>query len=277
MILTTITPVWGRAEQLRIWLRAVRGATIRTRIRHFVYFVGEDRPLNEDASFVYFHESGPPQSIGHYHNLGANQAQTPWIMKLDVDTLPNVEYFEALLPILEQAGEREWFNGGMFYVNEHFSKLLLTENRMPLSMDDYRRVILHPKGHTGSKYDLPQATNFICRREAYLGHAMSDDRFKGYGWEDYQQIYDLEFYQQGKDPLPGLLGASNVTQRCREEIARRKALELYQKDERLALLHRWHPVGPAQDGYRSGRQMTLNRQVLLDCIQRRRAFSNDRL
>jgi len=132
-----------------------------------------------------------------------------------------------------------------------------------LDVGTYQNIMSSPASYSATSYLWPAASNFICRRGDYLKLGGCDARFKGYGWEDYQQIYMLERHQQGQDPLPGILTARTVTQRCRDEISRRKAKELYDKDRMLCLIHRWHPSS-LDPSYKAS--MDHNRAVLLDWI-----------
>jgi len=263
MILTTITVYWNRPEALRIWLRCMKAATL-PEIRHLVYFVGEPVPAwwNEDTkgfNITALHQfESPGLSIGHYHNLGAEETNTEWIMKLDVDALPHAGYFKELLPVLVSARQREWFNGGMFYLNRYYTLL------NSFHTDLYQQVMANPRTYSASSYLLPAASNFICRRMDYLNLGGCDERFRGYGWEDYQQMYMLERAWLGRDPLPGELNYENVTRRCRDEISRPKAKQLWEKNRKLCLLHRWH-TGSSDASYRAS--MDANRKILLNRIQ----------
>jgi predicted glycosyltransferase involved in capsule biosynthesis len=264
MILTTITPVWNRLEALRVWVKALHAArTSLTHwtVNHLLFFVGEKAPAELAAypDLWIIEAPGPTSvSIGHWHNEGARLATSEWIMKLDVDTLPNPRYFEELLPLLGRAAPREWFNGGMLYLNRKCSQLLETK---ALSERSYKEIVENP-GFYSNSYLRPAGTNFICRRQDYLDLGGCDSRFKGYGWEDYFQIFELERYQLQRQPLPGNVTLTNVTWRCRDEISRRKAWELLQKNYWLCLLHKWHPRSP-----RSLEFMTANRALLLERVR----------
>lgn len=257
---------------LRSWVAAIKGSTL-PEIRHLIYFVGETPPdwWAEQTSgtniTAMVREEPPGLSIGHYHNLGAAQADTEWIMKLDVDTLPSVVYFGELLSMLVHAEPREWFNAGMFYMNKHYSTMMLKPTDLPMSVEAYQTVMRQSKSYSASSYLLPAATNFVCRRSTYLELGGCVDGFLGYGWEDYQQIYALEAYQLNADPLPGPITMVNVTQRCRDEISRRKARKLYERNPLLCLMHRWHP-GSEDPTYRS--HIDQNRKVLFDYINTHR-------
>lgn len=268
-LLTTITVYWGRPDVLRTWLSALKGATVLD-VEHIIYFVQEDPPDwwgHESENFVTTIRSDLPfdTSIGHYHNEGARLARTRWIMKLDIDTIPNVRFFTELLSILPGAKDREWFNCGMFYMAPTTSTLNLIPSRMPLDSNNFTRIVGSPKSNLLPGYQKPAGTNFICNRNDYLNLGGCLSGFQGYGWEDYQQIYMLEKYYAlatyGRVPLPGVLSLNNVTQRCRDEISRRKAQELYDKSKWLVLLHRWHP--PVNKPRES---VERNRRLLLDYI-----------
>jgi len=274
-LLTTITPYWKRPAMLRSWVRSVKGSTSDD-LRHLVYFVGEQPPdwwqqETEGANITAMVRDEPPGlSIGHYHNLGAQQANTEWIMKLDVDTLPHVCYFSELLPILRAAPLGEWFNGGMFYMSKTHSTTLLADSSLPITASVYQQIMKQRRTYSSSSYLLPAATNFICRREDYLNLGGCDEGFRGYGWEDYQQIYMLERLQIGKDPLPGPVTVINVTQRCRDEISRRKARQLWERNPWLCLIHKWH-AGSPDPVYHSS--MDSNRRILFEHINRSRRRS----
>jgi len=268
MNLTTITPHWGRPAVLLTWVRALKGASF-TGLTHLVYFVGEDPPdwwerETEGTSIIAIvRPEKPGLSIGHYHNLGANLASTRWIMKLDVDAVVHQEYFRALLMVLFMAKEKEWFNGGMVSVPRDLSTQMLTSGKMPLKADVFYSI--HGLAVAVSGYKGPKASNFICNREDYLKLGGCDERFRNYGWEDYQQIYMLERHQQGKDPLPGSVEFSNVTERCRDEIGRPKAMELFKRDSRLCLLHCWHPSS-SDPSYKTRLGSDNNKRLVLDHI-----------
>jgi hypothetical protein len=284
-MLTTITPYWQRPDMLRVWFRAVKGAT-QPGMKHIVFFVGEPVPdwLAKEAQFdPAFHlvprlEDTPGDlSIGHYHNLGAQLACSPWIMKLDVDTLPNVRYFQELLPMLEKARPAEWFNGGMVYVREEFTSKHLTADKMPLLEETYLKVMGNLRSYCGGPGSGgPAATNFICRRTEYLRLGGCDERFRGYGWEDYQQIYMLEHNFLGAKPLGGVVTFDNVTRRCCHEISRPKARELWHRNKWLVLLHRFHLSSP-NNKYKSHEGMRRNRAVLLEYITKRKSLCLTRL
>lgn len=270
-LLTTITPYWNRPEMLRSWVRAVRGATC-SELLHFVYFVGEHPPEwwqseTGGTNIVALIRAEPPGlSIGHYHNLGAVLAPTEWIMKLDVDTIPHQSYFEALLPLVKKAAPREWFNGGMFYLGRHPSSMLLADTNLPLPTKVYEQIMANRRSYAATSYLMPAGSNFICRREDYLKLGGCDEGFRGYGWEDYQQIYMLQRHQLNYEPLPGPVTSHNVTTRCRDEISRKKARQLWERDNRLCLIHKWHATAanPANTGYFSSLQ--ANRDLLFKYV-----------
>lgn len=275
-MLTTITPYWGRPEMLRLWLQALRRAH-HQHVYHIVLVAGERIPdeakANPNVQFMACEgKKGLRLSIGHYHNLGAQLANSTWIMKLDVDAFPNAAYFHELLPILAKAQDREWFNGGMFYLNRATSEHWSRQTDL-LSTPLYRSIISDLPRHTASAYRLPAATNFICRRDDYLKLGGCSQHFIGYGWEDYQQIYMLERYWRGADPLPGTVDLDNVTERCRDEISRPKAKELFTRNQALALLHRWHS-GSKDPTYKSPTIVQRNRRILLEYVQRARLITN---
>ena len=252
---------------LDVWLEAVRCSTTEG-VEHILFFVGEPPPAipNPPPRLRVLSVSKPsPFSIGHCHNAGARLANTEWIMKIDIDTIPCLMFFRELKKALEQAGPREWFNCGMVYFKRAFSESLLTKSRMPLGSAFHHMVCQNLRTYSAGGYYLPSATNFICRAQDYLDLGGCDPRFDGYGWEDYQQIYMLERYQQAKDPLPGDVNIHNVTQRCRDEISRRKAREMFQMNEAFCLFHRWHSPSP-----KNPQSISKNRQILLEWIEESR-------
>lgn len=275
-LLTTITPVWRRSEMLRGWLKSIKGASI-PEVRHFVYFVGEYPPdwwlpeVGEYPVTTLYRSEKPGLSIGHYHNLGARNASGEWIMKMDVDTIPHMNFFNSLLPVIATAKPREWFNVGMLYINQVATDVFLRDSYLPISESIYD-VICKARQRVCAGYILPQATNFVCRKEDYLSFGGCSGEFKGWGWEDYQQIYDLEWHQQGQDPLPGVVDSIYVTRRCRDEISRPKALELWYRNKNLCLLHRHH-ASDKNSFYRA--QSKQNKDVLLRHILNRKGELNE--
>jgi len=279
-MLTTITPYWGREQTLGVWLAAVKGATLPG-LKHIVFFVGEPVPdwiQKEYGSDPQFHfevclsDRPGDLSIGHYHNLGARMTETKWMMKLDVDTLPNERYFKELLTVLRVSDRtfvKQWFNGGMIYVSQAASATYLTREKMPLSEEVYQKIMGDQRTYCGSRLTGPCATMFICRTETYLELGGCDERFRGYGWEDYQQIFALEWHERGRDPLPGVVTFETVHRRCCHEISRVKARQLLNRSPWLCLLHRFHPSS-SDRLYKSPEVMRRNREVLLDNVMRRR-------
>lgn len=265
-ILTTITPYWNRPSTLRAWFKGVEGATIPG-VEHRLVVIG-DETLPRIPDFVQMERKEQNlASIGHWHNHVAATCKSEWIMKLDSDTIPNMEFFKTLLPVLASAVPHEWFNCGMVYANVKTSQTTLADHSLPLQVGIYDMLMGHRQPWTDGAYNYPAATNFICRREDYLMLGGCEPGFRGYGWEDYQQIYMLEKWQRGMDPLPGEVNLENVTHRCRDEISRPKARTLWQTHPRLALLHRWHSLSPTP-GYRSRKHMDANRSILLNYIRR---------
>ena len=96
-MLTTITPYWGRPDMLRKWAKALESAHVPGQTVHILFCVGESLPDCARVPYIhsYFCQEAPGLSIGHYHNLGAELANTPWIMKLDLDALPHAGFFRA--------------------------------------------------------------------------------------------------------------------------------------------------------------------------------------
>lgn len=267
--LTTITPYWGRPDALERWVHAVDGATT-PEVAHILFFVGESVSPNLPSSINGRFSDHVPgeESIGYYHDMGATLCESEWIMKLDIDTPPHQEFFSRLLKVLESAPKKSWFNVGMIYVNNLTSRRLLSSDKLPLKPGEYLDIVNNRKLISSFRgYTDPQATNWVARTQEYLELGGSDPRFKGYGWEDYQQIYMLEKNRIGKDPLPGPVNLTNVTQRCRDEIARPRALQLFKHDPLLSLAHHWHP-GSMGKAYKS--HIEDNRKVLLDWITSKR-------
>jgi hypothetical protein len=268
-MLTTITSYWNRPEMLEVWLAAMRKSTAPG-VEHLLFFVGEDQPpaVSDPPKGlrVVQIKKTEPFSIGHVHNMGAHLADTEWIMKIDIDTIPTLMFFNELICLLKGAGPREWFNIGMLYIKRHFSAGLLGADRMPLGPAFLNMICANLRHYSQSAYALPAGTNFVCRTQDYLDLGGCDPAFNGYGWEDYQQIYMLEKYQKQADPLPGALGLHNVTTRCRDEISRTKAREVFELSQTFCLLHRWHPPVVKQPP-----ALLRNRHVLLDWICRARS------
>ncbi len=271
-MLTTITPYWNRPEVFNAWIKALAAAA-HPCVHHLVFFIGEQLPAvlppvpNIRLIGCQVKPGKPRMSIGHYHNMGAELANTEWIMKLDVDAIPNTEYFLRLLPQLAQAREREWFNGGMFYANKQASARFLSQTLTPKL---YASCVRDVTSYEAVAYRRPAASNFICRKKVYLALGGCDERFRGWGWEDYQQLYMLERFQQQQDPIPGEITLETVTKRCRDEISRPKAKALFERDNMLALIHHWHQENK-EASYKSPDMSRSNRAALLDYIQKARS------
>lgn len=252
-----------------MYLKALAGASI-PEVKHLVLFAkGGSRHIelpSPQFEFVDVPSEHRGHSIGHYHNLGAEIANTEWIMKSDVDVLPNVRYYKELLSFLHDAAPRQWFNGGFIYVKRYHSDLLLDEQQIPIGEHRYELMISSLRDLSQHAHWHPAGSQFICRRADYIALGGCHN-FRGWGWEDYQQLYMLEWYFRGEDPLPGRIDLENVTQRCRNEISRTKAYELFHQNKWLCMFHRWHPDTSGPD-YKHFKE--LNRQVLLDYILNKR-------
>lgn len=252
------------------WVHCLKAAT-RPEVRHLVYFVGEKPPewwsRETDGTNIHaeVQPESPGRSIGHYHNLGAASSTSEWIMKLDVDTIPNTMFFFQLLQLLEAARPKEWFNAGMLLLSKSASA------RIGVALDSsiYNTIMSVPRLYTTQNGSEPQGSNFVCRRAEYLELGGCLPEFMQYGWEDYQVLYMLERHFLGADPLPGLVNFDNVSQRCRDEISRRKARELHARCRSLVLLHKNHPI-PEDPAYRSREGMDRNKRTLLGYIERAR-------
>lgn len=274
-MLTTITPYWGRPDALAPWIIALKAAS-RPWVKHIVIFVGENPPgywsgFTDSTNITgHLRTEKPEMSIGYYHNLGARYADSEWIMKLDIDVIPHVDFFDALRPRLETARPKDWFCVGMFHLNQTATRLMVTPPHLPLNAEKYRLLCDNIRGFSEQHHKtLPVGTQFVCRRDEYLFLGGCDDKFRHYGWEDYQQIYMLEQARLGANPLEGPVTIMNVTQRCRDEISRARAAELFRSDNRLALVHRWHPRGSPNPKYLS--YLNENKRVLYEYIQTARA------
>lgn len=264
-LLTTITPYWGRHEQLARWVKAVLGATI-PEVQHFLYWIKGDVPRARLGLSIQFISTDSPSSIGHIHNIGAENCGTEWMMKLDVDCIPNAEFFKALLPVLQSARQARWFNAGMFMVDAQLSRQFLSQDALPLTFGLYEHLMRALQSKCGREAVRPVSTQFICRTEEYLMLGGCLPAFKGWGWEDYQQIYMLERHWLGRDPFEGQsVHINNVTRLCRDQISRPKAAELFQRNPYLALMHHYHE--PAE---RNQRAMDRNKVLLYDYIAKRR-------
>ena len=266
--LTTITCYWSRPEVLDMWVEAMRHCTL-PQVEHLLFVVGEEAPPipSPPAGLrIVEYPKTDPFSIGHCHNNGARIANSEWIMKLDVDTIPCLGFFRELLVVLEEAGPRDWYNVGMIYLKAIYNHSLLTKESLPVAEHVHKMICNNLRVYSSKGYHNPSATNFVCRTQDYIDLGGCDTRFDGYGWEDYQQIYMLERYERGCDPLPGNLHEANVTQRCRDEISRPKALELFRRNQRLALLHRHH--APSR---KEVVKLVKNRKLLFDYISERRS------
>ena len=267
MKLTTITPYWNRPEMLRLWIRNAH-LNAHPDVTHIL--IAPDQKLKKDPDLQEAQARGievvtpssdlPPgewrRSIGHWHNYGARLVRTQWMMKLDVDCFHHRFFWKHLFGMLEEATPRQWFNVGMF----------MTEKTrpfpVPLGYGDYLNTatMLFAAGKR------PVSSQFVCRVKDYMDAGACSVEFRGYGWEDYYQLYGLQRQYLGADPLPGYVGEENVTQRCRDDIGRPQAAWLYQRSTGLALLHRWHEGTAHDKRYKSPEIMNHNRRILYDYV-----------
>lgn len=267
--LTTITPVWdSRYEQMfDVWAKNLEAAHV-SGLQHLVFCPGLKGKLiaAPGRHFEICFQGQPGDSIGWFHNAGARIARTEWIMKLDLDAMVNPSYFENLFAVLSQARPREWFNGGMIYINQTYSRAYLDD---PVTPQGYqylmarRSAISQLGGRIGG-------SNFICRREDYLATGGCDPRFRGWGWEDYQQTFSLEVQFRDRLPWPEVPPVESITAACRDMITRPKAEALLRESPWLCLLHHYHETSPRNHSLE-------NRTVLWDCVRRiyeRRRASN---
>lgn len=256
--LTTITPVWSRWNVFQTWRQNLEAAHVEG-LKHMVFCPGQPKADLPKAGehFQFLTQGEPGDSIGSFHDQGAYLAESEWVMKLDLDAMVNPSYFWELLKVLKTAKPREWFNGGMLYVNQAYSLAYLDD---PVTLQGYN-YLMNKRAVVASFAGTLGGSNFICRREDYLGMGGCSSQFKGWGWEDYQQTFGLEARFLGRSPLPGgTLTTANVTGICRDLITRPKAARLLTHSPYLSLLHRHHE--PA-----SRRNSQANKQVLLNFIQ----------
>lgn len=273
-VLTTVTVYWSRPLMLKLWMAALHHSKEKEKVRHLVLFVNEPVPewfLAEKPSHVEgIAVSAPPNkpfSIGTFHDQAARElVPTPWMMKMDVDTLANPFYFADLVALLEDTSvERKWYCGGMFYTGRRTAQSLQGNSFNPLPMSSYQFIMNHRKEHcNGTGWSLPGGTQFICRRQDYLNMGGCGNGFQGWGWEDYWQVWQLQRQFLRRAPFDDLR-VKTVTQMCRDRIARPLLLDLWKQHPNLCLIHVWHPV---QDGslYRNAEQTEKNRQHLYNLI-----------
>lgn len=276
--ITTVTPYFNRPEMLKLWKRSVSNSDPGI-WEHRLYVLGEEsrQQVEKHAPWpehvvISFHPHNPeegPFTIGHWHNRGAREADSTWFMKLDADVFAFPSFWLAME---EELGRMEaknnpalWCNVGFFYLTRMATDMA-RRSALNDRTEDYFRCNLNSVRWT-HKPHLPAASQFICRRETYLELGGCHPDFKGYGWEDYQQLYMLERNFQGK-PLykPGELQLDTITGTLREDLSRSRARALYKKDPRLSLFHQRHPRAPASSAYRSF--TAHNRKVLLDYVTR---------
>lgn len=269
MKLTTITPYWNRPEMLRAWIRNVR-LNAHLEVRHLL--IAPDQKIKKDPDLqeavnagievlTPSSEFGPHsntwrRSIGHWHNLGAKHCGTPWMMKLDVDCFHHRFFWTHLLDVVNEAAPRQWFNVGMFMTDR------ARPFPVPLGYGDYLAVssMLFASGKR------PVSSQFVCRVQDYKDAGMCSEEFRGYGWEDYYQLYALQRQFLDRDPLPGSIENGCVTSRCRDEISRPMAAQLYHKSKSLALFHHWHEGTAHDSSYKSAEIINHNRRILYDII-----------
>lgn len=254
---------------LETWLAAIEGAR-HPLVKHCIAFVGEDPPEDMTTRLTAaniratVHRDAPGRrSIAHYHNLMIRSAETEWVMKLDVDCMTHQGFFKALCGVLARAEEGDWFNCGMLYVNQDVSQKVLVPERMPLTESACMGLVTAGKRVSSFLSGKLGGSNFICRKDDYLRSGGGDGRFRGWGWEDYQQMYMLELGRLGRCPLPGRVDITNVSNRCRDEICLPKIAELRIIDPSAVLLHKWHAAAKGTD-YRS--YSAANKEVLLSYI-----------
>jgi predicted glycosyltransferase involved in capsule biosynthesis len=248
---------------LRSWLRCLMDASI-PEVKHLILAPGYTKEnfkwLDHPQIQVIFPSAGKTFDIGHLHNIGISQANSDWVMKLDVDCMMHTSFFKELLDYISGVqGHCNWFNIGMFYLKPGPSLFFKNSERKELN-EEMASTFIH-----GS----PTGSQFVCKRATYLhgGGCLSD--FHGYGWEDYQQLYMLASNNFVRDPLPGEVTLENVTNRCRDEISRKYTRITFKRNPLLFLLHCHHKKHATMD------YLEYNRKVLYDyVISKKWYFSN---
>lgn len=235
-IITTICPYWNRPDQLRVYLDEMYRASI-PEAYHIVIFGDPEEFHNwtpPSNRFRFLTYQPKTRSIGSFHNFGAIVSSSDWIMKSDVDVSVTKDIFTRLVECVSEAEPREWLNVGFGYGSEA------------------------PRpGRTSDRLGF----QFVCRVKDYINMGGCDDGFQGWGWEDYYQMFMLEMHYKGSNPLSGEINIGNVSQRCRDEIARPKALEFG-----LYARHRNHPK-QTETSYRTVAQSEANKELLLKLIK----------
>lgn len=251
--LITITPFKERWDMLPLWIQSIKNSPFHHLLvtPHPLAMFNPVCPrlinspqLSSRLTVVRAEVGEGPDdfSIGLYHNEGARVAKEmgfEWMMKWDVDAIPFPSFWEALQHRLKTL--QTWTNLGFVYMTKFTSEKFALEywdERIRAQLEKWLKSNLPS---TTSDDHLPAASQFVCRVEDYLELGGCLPAFKGYGWEDYQQIYMLarHYHRQPLFPLKTIT-PENVTQLMKEytrEIARK---EWEDSGKELILFHRWH-------------------------------------
>lgn len=247
-ILTTLTPYWGRPDALARWIVNIN-AWRHPRVRHLLLDFSDYRnqeempawPQKEPGDNFDLVKIGLPpdgvRSIGDGINAGAMISTTDWIMKLDVDMMPHEGLWEAIVNMIEDPGDQEWFNLGAVYLLNRVSIRLAEKAVDSLRYARVIDAIDRPKMITNRPLS---GTQFICRRRDYLAIGGTDPGFRGYAWEDYSIVFRLN--RLSKNPRPiSPVRLDTTTRTLKTEIVEPMAKEAFERDRRLTCLHHYHP------------------------------------
>lgn len=285
--LTTVTPYYERPQSLKAllsWLKRTHEHE-QLPVRYFIvcpYSMEQEKEhillhfaeelQAQDKRFVFlFPRVGERYlfSIGEWHNYGIARADSKWVMKLDCDVVGSSSFFVSLCNMLKHNGDearRKWFNVGFFNLLRSVTATYDAHAGNEAAQENILNMVNgQPEGCTLAPH-YPVASQFVCTKEAYMSFGGCSRKFRGYGWEDYQQLYDLARWSNGgKRVFPfEKIAYNTVAVLCRDKISRTMSRELWEQDRRLCLFHRWHDTHNNPKDYKS--HLPDNLQVLLDHV-----------
>lgn len=194
-------------------------------------------------------------SNGMGHNIGCGIAAGEWVMKLDVDCIPYVGFFDKLLDVMEQRlkNKTDFLNIGCYFMKPHYKINQL------IRQSDFKRIKDKDiKMYCGEKIG---GMLYVFNREHYLSFGGTPNSFVGFGWEDYYVIYVLKRLQDPKFKLSHYPD-DGLHVVIREEIAR--PVSMCTNNEGLILVHLYHDKDRSNEFYRRAK---FNRPILVEEVK----------
>ena len=176
------------------------------------------------------------RSIGDCLNAGALDTNTKWMMKLDLDMVVHDGLWDAVTNLITSSSS-DWYNLGALYLSRTVSQRV---GEAPMTKTRYSQITeAIATGRSGVVARRLGGIQFVCPVLDYLAVGGTDPNFRGYGWEDYATVYNLNRLSANTRPITHVTPATTCSV-LRDELVEPMCNEVFIKDNRLAVLHYQH-------------------------------------